>query len=364
LVKDGDLIAGTHGRSIWILDDLTPLRTLAREGAPIENRLIAPRHALRVLPGVDWSGNVAGSVNYYGGMGGGYEVERTAEGETRRVLLDSGENPPSGAVITYYLTEEPGEPISLTFTAANGSTIRTYTSRLPDDEPIASELRIPARKGWNRFVWNLTHADPTKIVGEDAAAKETVTGPFVAPGTYSARLTVGKSKLIADFEVITPPEAPADPADLAAQEALSHRISRKVDDANRAVNRMRDLRDQLARWETRTKDQKSTATLAKDASTLSAKVRKIEESLAVPELRLGWGDSINAGPRLIARLVNIMGVVQMGDYRPTDSAEAATAELETLIDKQIAKFDKLVAKDIAAFARKVESAGLSAIVVV
>src|SRR5690606_10268754 len=72
IIKDGDLIAGTHGRSIWIMDDLTPLRTVARTGSLDETQLIAPRHALRVLPGVDWSGAVPGFVNYYGGMGGGY----------------------------------------------------------------------------------------------------------------------------------------------------------------------------------------------------------------------------------------------------------------------------------------------------
>ncbi len=235
---------------------------------------------------------------------------------------------------------------------------------MPDDDPIASELRIPARKGWNRFVWNLTHADPIKIIGEDAAAQETVPGPCVAPGKYTATLTIGKSKLTCDFDVISPPEAPSDPKDLAAQEALSLRISQKVNDASQAVNRMRDLRDQLARWESRTKDAKSTASLAKEAAALATKVRAIEETLAVPELRLGWGDSINAGPRLIARMINLMGVVQMGDYRPTDAAIAATEELEKLIDKQIGKFDKLVKNDIEGFAKKIEKAGLSAIVVV
>lgn len=364
IIKDGDLIAGTHGRSIWIMDDLTPLRTVARMGAQDETQLIAPRHALRVLPGVDWSGAVPGFVNYYGGMGGGYDVERTPEGESRKILIDSGENPPFGAVITYYLAEKPEQPITLAFAKAGAkSPLRTFTSRLADDDPIASELRIPAAAGWNRFVWSLTHPDPTKIVGEDAAAKETLAGPYVAPGSYVATLTVGKNKLSAAFDVVTPPEASADPADLAAQEALSLRISQKVDEANKTINRMRDVRDQLAQWESRTKDAKATAGLAKEASALSRKVRAIEETLAVPDLRAGWGDSTNAGPRLVSHMINVMGVVQMGDYRPTDSAEAATRELETLIDKQIVKFDKLVKKDVAAFATKLEEAGLAAVIV-
>ncbi|MEZ4665306.1 MAG: glycosyl hydrolase [Thermomicrobiales bacterium] len=364
IIKEGDLIAGTHGRSIWIMDDLTPLRSIAQTGAPVGTQLIAPRNALRVLPGVDWSSAAPSNVNYFGGMGGGYDVERTPEGDTRKILLDSGENPPFGAVITYYLDDEPDQPISLSFTSQGAKTpLRTFTGRQPDDDPIAEELRVPAAKGWNRFVWNLTHPDPTRIDGDDAAAKESLSGPYVAPGRYTATLTVGKTSRSAAFDVINPPEAPVDPADLVAQEALSLRICNKVDEANKAVNRMRDLRGQLSRWETRTKDGKTTASLAKEASALSAKVRAIEETLAVPDLRMGWGDSINAGPRLIARIANIMGVVQMGDYRPTDAAEAATAELEALIDKQIRKFDKLVEKDVAAFAKKIEKAGIAAIVV-
>lgn len=106
LIKDGDLI-GTHRRSIWILDDLTPIRSAARNGTPTAPTLIAPRHALRVMPGVDWSAAIPGRVNYYGGMGGGFDVHRTPEGETRRLLLDSGENPAFGAVLTYFL---PGVP--------------------------------------------------------------------------------------------------------------------------------------------------------------------------------------------------------------------------------------------------------------
>jgi photosystem II stability/assembly factor-like uncharacterized protein len=77
LVKGTDLIAGTHGRSIWILDDLSPLRALA-EGIPDgEPHLFAPRETPRVLPGIDWSGSVAGTTNYLSGRPGGFTVETT-----------------------------------------------------------------------------------------------------------------------------------------------------------------------------------------------------------------------------------------------------------------------------------------------
>ncbi len=95
LVKGSDLIAGTHGRSIWILDDLTPLRAVAAgEGQP--THLFAPRPTTRVLPGVDWTDNVPGWTNYLGSVGSGFLTEVTPDGENRRTFLDAGENPPRG----------------------------------------------------------------------------------------------------------------------------------------------------------------------------------------------------------------------------------------------------------------------------
>ena len=283
LIKDGDLIAGTHGRSIWILDDLSPIRSLARDGSLGSPSLIAPRHALRVMPGVDWSVAIPGYVNYYGGMGGGYDVAQTAEGESQPLLLDSGENPPFGAMMTYFLAEEPSEPITLAFSKESSKTqLRTYSSRLPDDPPIAKELRIPAQSGWNRFVWNLNHADPTKIVGEDAAAEETVAGPLVAPGAYTATLTVGKTAKSVSFEIVTPPEATADPADWL-------RRKRSVCESARKLTRRTGPSIACAIFETSWtlgssyERPKSDGSTRAESAALSAKVRKIEETLAVPD---------------------------------------------------------------------------------
>lgn len=365
VIHDGDLIVGTHGRSIWVMDDLTPIRSMARDAATDRLRLIAPRHALRVLPSIDWSSAVEGSINYFGGMGGAYQVERTADGETRLHLLDTGENPPYGAVLTYFLPEPPSDPIEIDIYAGDAKTpLRHLTSRLASDDPIAAELRVPARAGWNRFVWDLRRDAPARITGDDAAAKETIPGAFVAPGRYRARIRAGSATAEAAFDVVVPPEVDADPADLLAQERLALRITAKLDEANKAIDRMRDLRRQLADWERRTKDDRKTAPLAKEAAKLSEKVKQIERTLAEPDLRPGWGDINNAGPRLTAKLMNVMGVVELGDYPPTDAAIAATDEICQEIDRQLKKFDKLVAKDIPAFAGKIEKAGLAAVVVI
>ncbi|MGE3798958.1 MAG: WD40/YVTN/BNR-like repeat-containing protein [Thermomicrobiales bacterium] len=84
LVHDNDLVIGTHGRSIWILDDLTPIREIARAGAPAQSHLFPPRETMRVLPGIDWSDDVPDFVNYLGGVGGGYRSRKNDLGQIER----------------------------------------------------------------------------------------------------------------------------------------------------------------------------------------------------------------------------------------------------------------------------------------
>ena len=142
LVKGSDLIAGTHGRSIWILDDLSPLRNLAegpQGGVPDgEPYLFAPRDTTRVLPGIDFADEVAGSTNYLTMRPGAFLVETSTDGETIRTNLDVGENPPAGVIVTYRLVAAPEEPIGLTFRDVSGETIR--------NSPAAKRTTRPRRR--------------------------------------------------------------------------------------------------------------------------------------------------------------------------------------------------------------------------
>jgi photosystem II stability/assembly factor-like uncharacterized protein len=362
LVKGTDLIAGTHGRAIWILDDLTPLRRLA-EGIPAgEPHLFPPRETPRVLPGIDWSGAVPDATNYLGSRSGGYLAKTTANGEVVRTYLDVGENPPRGAIVTYRLPEAPEAPIGLTFTDAGGREIRAFTSRTEDDGPTAKELRAPAEAGWNRFVWDLRHAPATKIEGSDPPAEETIAGPIVAPGEYAVTLKVGDAELTESFRVVKPSNLPASDEDLRAQEDLLLRIHRQVDRTAKAINRMRDLRAQLDGWAKRTKERDGGAEVATAAEALRERVLEIEQTLLVPDLRPGWADNLNHGVRLLAKLSALSPAVALGDYRPTDQAEEVYAELTGKIEEQLARFEAVVAKDVAAFNATAAGAKLGAVV--
>jgi hypothetical protein len=193
----------------------------------------------------------------------------------------------------------------------------------------------------------MRHAPATKIEGTDPASEKAIDGPFVKPGAYTVTLKVGETELTQPFTITKPSSLPATKADLDAQEDLLLRIHRLVDRTTRAINRMRDLRLQLDGWAKRTKE--TNAEVADAAGALKDKVLEVEKTFLVPDLRPGWADSLNQGARLLEQLVSLAPAVQLGDYRPTDAAEAAFAVLTTRIETQLTAFDALLASDLKDF---------------
>lgn len=356
LVKDSDLIVGTHGRSIWILDDLQPLRQLAGDIKPGPVYLSTPRDTVRVLPGVEWSSPIESLTNYYTHGGGAYLGHTTPDGERINTLFDAGENPPNGAIITYWLDEAPQEPLTLTFKGKDGEEIAAFSSRKSDDPAISKERRAPARQGWNRFVWNLQHAALPKIEGTDPAAESAIEGPMVAPGDFTVFLKVGETELSQPFKVFKPGNLPATQADLDEQHDLLLRIHKLLGRTVEYINRMRGLRTQLDGWTKHIADLnvKDDADLTGTAKKLSEQVLETEKTLLVPDLRAGWGDAINQGSRLFEKLADLTGAVSLGDYRPTDAAHAVFDEYKSEIEAQFAVFDRLVAEDVTAFNQKLK----------
>jgi hypothetical protein len=211
----------------------------------------------------------------------------------------------------------------------------------------------------------MRYAPVTKVEGSEPALEEPLAGPIVAPGDYTVTLKVGDTELSESFRIVPPANATATAADLAAQEDLLLRIHRDLDRIATTINAMRDVRAQLDGLAKRTKDRDDGdgASIAADAEALRDKVREIEETLLVPDLRNGWGDAINAGARLWEKLAGLPAVVALGDYRPTDAAEAVYADLKARIDPEIARFETLVADDLPALNAKVAKAKHGAVLV-
>ena len=358
LVKGDDLIAGTHGRSIWILDDLTPLRQLAAGEAGDGTYLFTPRETVRILPGIDWSeGQELGSVNYLGGRGGGLPFTTTPDGETVRTYLDAGENPPRGAIITYRLAAAPEEPIKLTFRSANGEEIRCLHQPESDDRhrqgtPRSGQAAGTASSG-------TCHAPVAKIEGDDPRGEGTDPGPIVAPGSYTVTLKAGDTELTQPLTVVKPASVQASQADLDAQYDLLLRIHRQLDRTTKAINRMRDLREQLDGWAKRAEDRRGKELPSRRRAARKGARDREDTARARPARRLGGPHQPRHASAGQARRAS--GGAALGDYRPTDVVADVFAELTARIDAEIAKFEALVEDELPGINELIATAGFGAV---
>ena len=381
VVKDSDLVVATHGRSFWILDDITPLRAVTPEVADEPAHLFAPRPTVRFLGETAWGGE-GGPVVY--SFTGHLMVATTKkpgpDGEPETVYLDSGKNPPNGVIIRYHLKEKPEGEITLAFLDAQGNAIRAFSSeekKLPvppkSDDPSMKgqppdkeeeekkEPKIQKEAGLNRFVWNMRYPDPTRVDGYAASADGAASGPLVAPGAYQARLTVGDQSYTQSFEIVKDPRLSATQADLEAQRDLLLKIRDKLNETHGAINLLRAVRRQVTDWEERTKGQETHTVVAEAAGALKEKLIAAEDELIQRKAR-SRQDTLNYPVKLNARLSFLSGVVGSADAAPTRPAYDLFEETAQRIDEQLAHVRDLMATDVAAFSALIQEKGVPAII--
>ena len=373
-LKGSDLVVATHGRSFWVMDDTTALHQLMDTPEANSARLLKPRTVERHLPKV-FEGMFEGSggKQYMSTLGlvAAYEKEETPEHGTKHTYLDSGTNPPQGAIISYWLPEAASETISLRIDDADGNEIRTFHSIHQDevekeagirDDKTPKELRIPSAAGWNRFVWDLRYADAARVIPHDDQQAGFIKGPHAAPGTYSATLIIGEDAQSQDFVVVKEAGTAASDADLCAQFDLLMTIRDKIGATHKLVNQMRDVRAQLKGWRERLAGLDDAAAIRDGAKALQEQVLETEKKLMIPDTRKGWSDAMNSGDRLVAQLSGLVFNVNLGDYKPTDYEQAAYVEMAGEIDEVAAEFDEIVNGNLAEFNTMLGNAGFGKVV--
>jgi photosystem II stability/assembly factor-like uncharacterized protein len=188
--RDGDLIIGTHGRGIWILDDLTPLRALTAEIAAKDIAIVEARRTAQALSMV--GGWVEGSASFV------------------------GDNPPEEAVITYWQPKRHiFGPFKIEIRDAKGNLIE--------------ELSGSKRRGLNRVMWSMRLPAPRASRGA-TMAWEAAQGPRVLPGMYTVRITRGTTVVERPIEVTVDPNASATPADLQARQVVIDQVFSLIED--------------------------------------------------------------------------------------------------------------------------------------
>ena len=326
-VKDDDLVAATHGRSFWILDDITPLRQFNAQMPGSDVYLFKPRTTIRLH-----------------GLGG--LVPRGAVGE----------NPPDGAILYYYLKTAPKEKeeITLDVLDSKGNVIRKYSNlekageaqqkEWPDQ---AEELKLlPAKAGVNRFAWDL-HYEKATIIPGAVNSDWMPSGPWVLPGNYTLKLTVAGKSYTAPVEVKLDPRVKTSMADLEKQLDLATKISEAVSRDHATVNQIHGLREQLTALKKRLKEQKKGENIIQTVDELDKKMAAVEEELYQPKIK-STEDSLNYPDKLDQQFVSLGSGVQQADSAPNAAAYDRFKDLGAQLDGLMAKWQEIESKDLSA----------------
>jgi len=362
-VRDGDLVAATHGRSFWILDGLTQIHQITDDLSEKPFQLLKPgtTHRLR-SPG---NPRKPSSGKHYR-LGLGADVTFTEvtgpEGETFRKFLDAGENPPHGVVITYYLKEKPEEEITLSVLDSSGRLIKTFSSQAAGEEAKdgAGEPRLRTQPGMNRFTWNMRYPDARKVPG-DKTTEDIVTGPTAPPGTYQVSLAVGGQEQTQTFEIVKDPRVSAGQADLEAQFQLAIAIRDKLSETHDSVNQLRSIRRQVEEWEQRSAGHASAEAVSGQAGPLKEKLSAIENELVQVDYK-GARDRLHLPVKLNRKLAELFPVVSSADFAPPQQAFQVLEDISVQIDEQAKLLQDVVDQDVPQFIELVQELSIPAIV--
>lgn len=356
VVKDDDLVVATHGRSFWILDDLTQLRQICDDVQGADRYLFEPHDTVRTPPdlfGSFWG--APGGKNYHVtiGQNATYYVDEDETGYSRKRVIDGGDDIERGVRITYLLADDETGTATLTISDADGNEIETFTSDVPaDKKERAGNRYIHAEQGMNSFLWNMNHPSGVKMVDSEYHGRPE--GPLAMPGTYQVTLAVGDWSMTQSFDLIKDPRVTTSDEDLAEQFALMLQIQTKLSDVATAVNSIRGIRRQLTDWTARLAGDDGSGEAADaitSASALGDALTTIEHELVQVELT-SEGDSLNYREMLFEKLGALAPVVSSADARPTVQSHRVYDKLAGQIDEQLAALRSVIDGDLAAFNRR------------
>jgi len=338
VVKEDDLVAATHGRSFWILDDLTPLHQLTEEVIASDFFLFKPRDAFR--------------------MGG--------RGYSRS---DMGENPPSGSVIYYYFKEKPGQEVTLEFLDNQGNLIKQYKSqkKQPDESSPVSRWgtfrgeTVSTEQGMNRFVWDMRYPGAERVPGA-VYWGASLRGPVAVPGEYVVRLKVGEDRMIKNWKWKKDPRIEATQRDLQAQFDFLMEIRDKISEVNRGIKKLRRVKQQINDLFAKIKDLENKKEIMEAGNEIIEKLTAVEDELIQSKSKSGQ-DPLNYPIKLDNKIAALASYVSSADFRPTEQSYQVFHELSSKADSQLGLLDLYLERDLKNFNRLVKKEDIPAVVV-
>ena len=339
VVKDDDLVVGTHGRSIWILDDLQPIREMTETIAAADVHLFPVANATR------WR------------FGGGTWAHRHGRFS----------NPPAGASMYYFLKAKPKGELKIEILTNDGKLVRALSSvpREPDyssedDDPEEfKKAALATDAGVQRAVWDLAWEGARKIKGGKIDTGDPSNGPRAVPGAYQVRLTVDGKSLTSPLTVVSDPRGSAPQSDLDGQLAFSLRVRDDISRLTDLVNRVRSVREQLqsrAKVLEARKSEGAVADLLKNSEVVVKKADTLETKLHNPQAEIVYDIlAMRGGTKLYSRLSPLQmwaieaegpptaGMLQVLEAQEKE-LDGLARETEDFMKRDVAPLNELAAK--------------------
>ncbi len=340
VVKDDDLVVATHGRSFWVLDNLTPLRQVSAQSANADVILYQPQTALL--------------LNY------------PTEFDKRQPV---GENPPPGAMIDYYLKSAPKDEVTLDILDAKGQLVRHLSSKekkeseQPPEWPdrVESAKTIPAAEGMNRFPWDLRYEDPVKTPGAFYSG-EGPRGPKVLPGDYQMKLTVAGKSQTAPLHIVMDPRVNATPEALQKQFELNMQVRDRISQLHTAINEIRDVKGQLKSLRTKFGEDARAKAVLEAADDLNKKMSAVEEQLIQVNMKSSEGNLVFPN-MLNERFDSFSHIIDGANAAPPQPQLDVFKMLSEQLDAQLQKWAQLKKDELPKVGEAIKQLDLPALTV-
>jgi hypothetical protein len=345
-IHENDLVVATHGRSFWILDDITPLRQLSSDESALY--LYRPQPAYRVR----WNRNTDTPL----------PPEESA-----------GKNPPDGAILDYYLRSTATSPVILQIFDPQNNLVRQFASTDRPEPPI-KDMDVPTywvrptpilsgNAGMHRFVWDLHYPAPASVEPDypiSAIYRDTPRfprGPTALPGQYTVKLTVGQSTRTQPLTVLLDPRLKRTPRELARKFQLESDITRAMDQDFAALGEVRSLHLGVKEALLRAESKKASDAISALEGKIAALGGETEDFSSPPPI----GKRKHDLSRLSQDLQHLLELVDGSDLAPTRAMESSFGELRQALALLLSRWQQLRDRDLQLLNQELAKNGFPAI---
>lgn len=322
-IKNDNLIAATHGRSFWLIDDLTPLHQLGQEMVNQELVLFKPMPSFRM----------AGSDN-------------------RESPKLEGANHPNGVMVHYFIKNiDEKTEVKLEIVEQSGTVIRSFSNKAKEKTD-----QIAVKAGGGRFVWNMRYQGYKTFPGMVFYGSPNL-GPKAVPGKYQVRLTVGNKSQMQEFEILKDPRINTSQEDFQAQFDFLMKVRNKVTEANEGIINIRKMKEDLTYLKNKAESNPNNKDLSDAIKSFEAELNILENNIHQTK-NSSVQDPLNYGIKLNNRLAHLMVEQAQGDFRPTKQGEEVREKLSKLVEEELKKLRNCIDSNLSKINQMAKEKGI------